>query len=72
MPSDLNADVFVSPRTEGHPSGAQHEPSDPQRICPVSLRENFPVEYQIAGVNMRMFRHPESGLPCDCKEKPHA
>lgn len=59
--------IFQSPRTVPHPSGAQHEPADPQRICPRSGVRNTLVCYWVKGTLMTVCRHPYSGLPCDCQ-----
>ncbi len=58
--------MFISPRNTPTESGAQRESCDPQRFCPAFGWENFRDSYTIGGVLMECYRHPESGLPCDC------
>ncbi len=61
--------MFESPRTVRHSSGAQHVPADPQRRCPVTGKKNFADCYDIGEFEMVIFKHPHSGLPCDCKRE---
>ncbi len=61
--------MFESPRTVRHSSGAQHVPADPQRRCPITGKKNFADCYDIGEFEMVIFKHPHSGLPCDCKRE---
>ncbi len=61
--------MFESRRTIPNPSGAQHVPCDPQRRCPLTGKRNFADRYRIGVIEMVIFKHPTSGLPCDCKQE---